>query len=91
LNDLTTNPTVWCDQCELYFCSELHGPHSSHDFQMLRSNRRRKKAQEMLESATVIEDAQMNEQRSDSTSTDSLAIGDVVNTCTHGDKEVLNQ
>ena len=45
----------------------------------------------MLESATVIEDAQMNEQLSDSTSTDSLAIGDVANTCTHGDKEVLNQ
>ena len=88
--DLTTNPTVWCDQCELYFCSELHGPHSSHDFQMLRSDRQRKKAREMLESATVIEETEMNEQLADSISSDSLATGEVVNTCPLGDNEVSN-
>ena len=27
---------VFCDDCSLYFCSELHGPHRSHSLQMLR-------------------------------------------------------
>ena len=24
---------VWCDECELWFCEDLHGPHSSHSAQ----------------------------------------------------------
>ena len=27
---------MWCEQCKLNFCSDLHGPHSSHSMQMIR-------------------------------------------------------
>ncbi len=40
---------MWCSECELLFCNQLHGPHSSHSLQMIRSDRRARKADEVDE------------------------------------------
>jgi hypothetical protein len=40
---------MWCSECELLFCNQLHGPHSSHSLQMIRSDRRARKVDEVDE------------------------------------------
>jgi hypothetical protein len=47
---------VFCNDCDLHFCSDLHGPHRSHSMQMLRPGVVRKRPAEH-EADTIVNDS----------------------------------